>query len=224
MGSYSTQINNQSQIFKITWSFGHVKVRCSLWHGLWQAFQYGIKLFMMKVLLVQWPAHWIFISSCPLIYMPVAPPAHKEWDPMPSSKKLDVSTPVNRTAFFTVLTMSLLQMNCQAPEGTSQKVQRSVSGLALLHTKSITCVTRAFTGQHGLALFSKTLWEMVSPCQPFFWLLMVSDTGLIWISNWYTNCSAISYLSVNNFTSCNGKICVCCCLMANINSLTCSKK
>jgi len=57
-----------------------------------------------------------------------------------------------------------------------------------------------------------------------FWLSMVSDTVFMQASNWLAKCGAISCLSANNFTSCNGKIYVGCCPMANVYSPTWSKK
>jgi len=70
--------------------------------------------YSMNVVLVHWPAHWISIVECFVIYKAMAPPAQKE-----CKLTFNASNPLSFVlmilmASFTAFTISLLHTCCQA--------------------------------------------------------------------------------------------------------------
>jgi len=174
----------------------------------------------------------------------VAPLACNEWDPMSSSTKPEVLTPANGTTFLTALMMFLPQMNCQELAGTyfhgtynilpADKLPGTWKDI-LESTKKcfrFGLIMHQVNHPHNKGLdwttqvcfIIQSMVENSVSLPTIFWLSMVSDTVFMQASNWLAKCGAISCLSANNFTSCNGKIYVGCCPMANVYSPTRSKK
>jgi len=129
----------------------------------------------MKVVLVQWPACWISIVECLVIYNAMAPLACNGCE-----LTLDLSKPLSfdfliSTASLMAFIMSLLCTCCHAIFGLSLKVQINVSCCALSLIMSVVHVMRAWTGQQGF-LFFKAWCDKVWPQWLFFWLSIVIDT------------------------------------------------
>jgi len=102
-------------------------IDCDKPHDILESWQC---MYSKKVVLVQWPAHWISIVVCQLMYTAIVPPTQREWELTSNLSKHAWSRLIAVTASFTTWLISLFWTCLQGRNWASLKAQISVLGMA----------------------------------------------------------------------------------------------